>query len=79
MNEIHDKTDEGNWTNNIQNWESTFEHGDVVIGPGYGKYRSLTVVHEIDLESNLEHVIHQGIFWDETEARVYADTLINNE
>jgi hypothetical protein len=78
MNEIHDKTDEENWTNNIQNCESTFEHGDVVIGSGWGNFKSLTVVHVIDLESNLEHVTHRGIFWDETKARVYADTLINN-
>jgi hypothetical protein len=79
MNKIHDKTDEEHWTTKIYDWQASFEHGDVVIGRGWDHFKTMFVVHEIDLESNLEHVTHRGIFWDETEARVYADTLINNE
>jgi hypothetical protein len=77
MSEIHDKTDEKNWSNDIEDWESEFDSGDVVIGPGYGNFRTMFAVHEIDLENPLEHVTHRGVFWEETEARVYADTLVN--
>lgn len=77
MNKIYDKTDEYNWSSNVVNWGSEFDSGDVVIGPGYGSFKTMFVVHEIDLEDNLDYVTHRGVFWDETEARVYADTLID--
>jgi hypothetical protein len=74
--EIHDKTDEHNWSNNIQDWESTFNQGDIIIGQGYGSFRGMFIVHEIDFDAPNDSVIHRGVFWEETEARVYADTLI---
>jgi len=65
-----------NWTNNIDDWQASFEHGDVVIGRGWDHFKTMFSVHEIDLESNLEHVTHRGLFWDKIEARMYAYTLI---
>lgn len=76
MNKIHDKTDEKHWTNNVVNWKSKFNSGDIVIGRGWDHFKTMFVVHEIDLEDNLDYVTHRGVFWDETEARVYADTLV---
>lgn len=78
MTEIYDKTNEKNWSDNIDNWESEFNTGDVVVGPGYGNFKSMFVVHEIDLDDSLDHITHRGVFWDKTEARVYADTLVTD-
>lgn len=71
---IHNKRDEENWSNNVEDWESEFDTGDVVIGPGYGSFRSMTVVHEINLNL-IEHVTHRGVFWKEGEAERYAEDL----
>ena len=76
MSDIYFKTNDQNWTDKIDNWESEFNSGDVVIGPGYGSFRTMFMVHQIDLNAPHDCVIHKGVFWDETEARVYADTLI---
>lgn len=75
MTEIHDKTDEMNWSDNVESWETEFNDGDVVIGPGYGNFKTMVVVHQINLD-DLDYVRHRGVFWEETEARVYADTLV---
>lgn len=77
--QIHDKTDEQHWSSNVENWEREFNDGDVVVGPGYGSFKTMVMVHEIDFDAPHDHVIHRGVFWKKTEARIYADTLVGNE
>lgn len=71
---IHDKLDEGHWTSEVENWNRVFETGDVVIGPGHGSFKTMIMVHEINLDL-IEYVTHRGVFWDEEEAREYAQDL----
>lgn len=71
---IHDKRDEENWSDEVGNWEDEFDTDDVVIGPGYGSYRTMIMVHEINLDL-VEHVTHRGIFWKKDEAERYAEDL----
>lgn len=78
-NEIHDKTDKQHWSSNVENWKREFNDGDVVIGQGYGSFRTMVMVHEIDFDAPNDNVVHRGVFWEETEARIYADTLVGNE
>ena len=77
MTEIHDKIGEHNWSSNVENWESEFNSGDIVIGPGYGSFKTMFIVHEINFDAPYNNVVHRGVFWNKTEARIYADTLVD--
>lgn len=73
---IHDKRDEENWSKDIVDWESRFDDGDIVIGDGYGSFRTMTMVHKIQLDA-LDKVVHRGVFWDEEYAEQFAEMLDN--
>lgn len=70
---IYDNTDRGNWTDNVNDWESRFDRRDIVIGPGFGSFRTMVVVHEIYPSDELEKLTHKGVFWDMAEAEAYAE------
>lgn len=72
---IHDKRDNDNWSDDVQDWEEEFDDGDVVIGPGYGSFRTMTVVHQIQLENPHENVVHRGVFWKDKYAERFAELL----
>lgn len=69
---IYDYIDSHNWTSDVDDWEDEFDKQDLVIGPGYGSFRTMFVVHEIDPSNTLDKVTHKGVFWDEMEAKAYA-------
>jgi len=70
---IHDYTGKENWSNNVDDWEDKFELRDIVIGDGFGSFRTMFVVHEIDPTDGLEKITHKGVFWDKSEAEAYAE------
>jgi len=70
---IHDNTGLENWTDDVVDWEREFDRRDIVIGDGYGSFRTMFVVHEIDPSDGLEKVTHKGVFWDKSEAEAYAE------
>lgn len=71
---IHDKIEHQHWSSDVDDWDSEFKTGDVVISPGHGSFRTMFVVHEINLNL-IEYVTHRGVFWKEEEARRYAENL----
>lgn len=71
---IHDKRDDHHWSSDVSDWDGEFNTGDVVIGPGYGSFRTMIVIHEINLNL-LDHVTHRGVFWNDGEAKRYAEDL----
>lgn len=71
---IHDKRNQRNWSNDVENWEKEFNDGDVVISDGYLSFKTMTVVAEIDFD-NLDYVVRRGVFWREEEAEKYAELL----
>jgi len=74
---IHDKRGEGNWSDDVQDWDEEFDDGDVVIGDGYASFKTMTVVHQIQLDE-LDHVVHRGVFWEDDYAEQFAE-MINDE
>lgn len=71
---IHDNRDDPDWSNDIEDWEAAFETGDVVIGPGHGSFKTMVMVHEINLNL-VEYVTHRGVFWEAEEAKRHAEDL----
>ena len=69
---IYDYTDRENWTDNVDDWDK-FDLRDIVIGPGYGSFRTMFVVHEIDPRGGVDKVTHMGVFWEKHEAEAYAE------
>lgn len=75
MNQIHDRTDDPHWSENVDDWEGEFEIGDVILSPGHDHFRTMTVVSQIE-DNPWEMVTRKGIFWDEEEAQRYAGELV---
>ena len=72
---IYDKRNEGNWTDDVQDWEDEFNDGDVVIADGYSSFKTMTVVHQIQLDHPHENVVHRGVFWEDDYAEQFAEML----
>lgn len=72
---IHNKLDEGEWTNDVNDWEEEFDDNDYVIADGYGSFREMIVVHEIDFDVPNDNVVHRGVFWKEEYAVDFAEVL----
>jgi hypothetical protein len=69
---IHDKTDAPEWTNDTD-VRDRFGAKDLVIGPGYGSFKTMYVVHEINPDDKYDAITHKGVFWDLDEAEEYAE------
>jgi hypothetical protein len=70
---IYNFTDREHWSDEIDNVRARFGAKDLVIGPGYGSFRTMVVVHEIQPEAEHDAIEHKGIFWDVDEAVAYAE------
>lgn len=68
---IHDKRTEPNWSGEID-VRDQFAAKDLVIGPGYGSFETMYVVHEILPDAEFDAIEHKGVFWDDDEAEAYA-------
>lgn len=76
---IHDKRDTEQWSKDVEPIESgEYSDGDIILGDGYGSFRHMTVVHEIDADAPNDSIVHRGVFWKDEYAEAFAE-LIDDE
>lgn len=68
---IHDKRNNPDWCDGID-VRDHFASKDLVVGPGYGSFKTMYVVHEILPDAAHDAIEHKGVFWDDSEAISYA-------
>jgi len=73
---IHDERGTERWSDDVEPLPgSRFSDGDIVIGDGYGSFRTMTMVHQIDADAPNDSVVHKGVFWEGDLAEQFAELL----
>ena len=73
---VHDERGNDEWSGDVEPvGETRFSDGDVVIGDGYGSFKTMTVVHQIDADAPNDSIIHRGVFWKDRYAEAFAEVL----